>query len=104
MAKNGDLPGRSTLLDVVKGVEIKYRNHFSTPESERLKREAHELRHSLLKNKRLRELERRAAKIESAERTKQNKLQQRKRTLINKVKLAPITPALIAEVRRFVGV
>lgn len=78
MAKNGDLPGRSTLLDVVKGVEIKYRNSFSTPESERLKREAHELRHSLLKNKRLRDLER-PAKIEAAERNKHNKLQQRKR-------------------------
>ncbi len=104
MAKNGDLPGRAVLLDVVKGVELKNKYEFQTTESARLKSAAHKLRSALLKNKRLQELERKAASIERNEKAKHEKLRKRKWALVTKVKLAPITPALIAEVRRFAGV
>lgn len=105
MAKNGELPGRATLLDVVKGVQVKESYNLpQSPELQRLKSEASRLRSELLRNKRLRELESKAAKLERNEKAKHEAKRKRKWSLLTKVKLAPITPALIAEVRKFAGV
>lgn len=106
MAKAGQLPGRQTLLDVVKSVNVPdtYSRSHETGESRELRRKANALRSKLLKNKELASLEKRADQIEENRKRQQEALRKRKRDLIVKVKLAMIDEQLVREVRAFAGI
>lgn len=103
--ENGRLPSRQTLLDVLKRIEVP--NEWQGVESaevRELEREANRIRAELLRNPKLIAIEKKVAKLKAAKVAKNKEARKRKADMIVKVKLAEITPQIVAEVRKLAGV
>lgn len=99
------LPARKVLLDVVKGVVVPNNwEGVETTEVKEIEREANRLRAELLRDPRLIALDKKAAKLRTSKAAKNKAARKRKNDLYNRIRLAEVTPALVAEVRRFASI
>jgi recombinational DNA repair ATPase RecF len=99
------LPGRAVLLEVLKSVEVPALHAGTdTSDTRAIEREVNRLRAKLLRDPKLISLERKVEAIRESRRKANAEKRDRKRELINMVKLAEITPSLVLEVRRFAGI
>jgi hypothetical protein len=104
MAKAKRLPGRDTMLRLVKDVDVQREWQSSSDKLDELEREVKKLRAQLLADKRLRELERKVSAERSRIKRGNEAKRNRKRDLMNRLRLSEITPKLVADVKAFVGV
>lgn len=103
MAKKSELPNRGTLIDIVKKLPIP--GDWEVGADVRLlEKECDELREKLLADKRLVAMEKRIEKARSLHRKNSTEKRRQRADLLMKVKLADVTPALVAEVRKFAGI
>lgn len=103
MAKTQELPSRATLLDVVKNVIIP-NTYDRTEEIKKLEAEYNKLKSRLLADKRLTAINKQIEKLKKQREAEIDSKRSTRRSLLLKVKLATVTPALVAEVRKFAGV
>ena len=103
MAKQSELPSRATLIEIVKKLPISG-DWDVGPEVLLLEREKDELREKLLSDKRLIALEKKVKSLREKHRKTNAVKREQRMALLMKVKLANVTPALIAEVRKFAGI
>ncbi len=105
MAKKAkdDLPGRSVLLKLAKEIELK-NNHENSREVRAAEIAVKKRYIALLKDAKFRSLERAESAAKKRSRDKVNKWNQARSNLIRRIQLEPITPTLVREVRRMLGI